>query len=249
MTADKIPEKGTPGSRICRRGRGVVEYGTSGEPVKVWTRYGDAEPNPWLNVPLPNMTYEVGASHAQRLKGLKLRHIFVTTFDGSTERAEAVNLRRFRGSQKGARWDKKKVAPTGFPGGDFDRGHLIAAEFGAGMESINLVSMPLVVNRSRTPATAISRGFALIAELGRRYRNDAYPLKGTLTFRGEFILPNYRKFEQVVGKQAMRGLKTGYEVSLRVSPATVNGITNVLHAELWLDDHLIRYVLDNDLER
>lgn len=249
MYAEEIPATGTPGSRIVRRGRGVVEYGLSGQPVKVWTRYGDAQPNPWLNVPLPNMTYEVGASRTQLRKGLKLRHIFVTTFDGSTERAEAVNLRRFRGSQKGARWNKKKVAPTGFPEGDFDRGHLIAAEFGAGMESINLVSMPLVVNRSRTPATARSRGFASIAELGERYRNDDHPLKGTLTFRGEFILPNYRIFEEVVGKQAKHGLKSGYEVSLRVSPATVKGITDVLHAELWLDDSPIRYVLDNDLQR
>lgn len=249
MAAEEIPGEGAPGSRICIRGRGEVEYDASGKPVKAWTRYGDAEPNPWLNVPLPNMTYEVGASLAQRRKGLKLRHIFATTVDGSTECAEAVGLSLFRGSQKGARWDKRKVAPTGFPEGDFDRGHLIAAQFGAGMESINLVSMPLVVNRSHTPATAKARGFASIAELGERYRNDDHPLKGTLTLRGEIILPNYRLFEQFVREQAEQGQKTGYEVSLRVKPATVNGITDVLHAELWLGDKPIRYVLDNDLER
>lgn len=249
MVAERIPEEGLPGSRICIRGRGVVEYGANGRPVKVWTRYGHAAPNPWLNAPLPNLTYEVGASLEQRSRGLKLRHIFVTTFDGSTERAEAVDLRRFKGKDKGARWNKEKATPKDFPGGSFDRGHLIAAEFGAAMESINLVSMPLVVNRARTPATAKAQGFTSIAELGERYRNDDHLLKGTLTFRGEFILPNYRIFETVVRKQAENGMKAGYEVSLRVQPSTVNGVTDVLYAELWLDDKPIRYVLDNDLDR
>lgn len=249
MTDSPEYEHGAPNSRRVFVDRGVVCYSSDGRPREVWTRYGHKRPNPWLNAPLPNVTYYVGANQEQRRKRLKLLHIFRTEYDGSTSVAEVLNLRMFVGADKGKRWSKKQASPKGFPGGDFDRGHLIAAEFGAGMEAINLVSMPASVNRLHRTETARAQGFGAIADLGERYRNHHNYFKGSLTFRGEFILPNYRLFEQVVQSQAQDGIKERYEVSLRVKPATVNGVTDVLHAELWLDDNLVRYVLDNDLER
>lgn len=165
---------GEPNSRRHFSGQGVVQYGDNSRPCKVWTRYGHERPNPWLNSPLPNATYYVGASRAQRQKQLRLSHIFATTFDGTTSFAEAIGVQLFKGRDKGARWPKEWCMPIGFPGGNYDRGHLIAAEFGAGMETINLVSMPSVVNRSRRPETARKQGFDQIADLGDRYNNDEH---------------------------------------------------------------------------
>lgn len=249
MAGGTIPNFHKPNSRLLVKGRGVVAYDEVGKPYKVWTRYGDVAPNPWLNQPLPNATYVVGASAVQRKIGRTLRHRFVTRSDGTTDRVEVTRLERFRGKAKGATWRKEKVAPVGFPGGRFDRGHLIAAEFGAGMEAINLVSMPESANRPHKPDTARSRGFDALADLGDRYRKDHLAVKGSLTYRGEIILPNYRHFELAVRNMASDAAKRGLEVGLCIRPTTVEGVTDILHAELFLGDQLIRFVLDNDLDR
>ncbi len=242
-----IPKSGEPGSRMLVPGRGVVEFNEEGSPWRAWTRYGDSEPNPWLNTPLPKMTYIVGANQGQLRLGVRLRHMYETSYDSSTDQAMAVNLTRCPGDKAGSRWDKGLVSPPGFPGGDFDRGHLIAAEFGAGMEAINLVSMPSSGNRSHKPETARKRGFVDIADLGERYTNTANYLKGTLALRGEFILPNYRLFEIVTRGQVERGIQHGYDVSLRMRPSTISGVTDVIYGELWLDNNVIRYQIDNDV--
>lgn len=137
--------------------------------------------------------------------------------------------------------------PVGFPGGSFDRGHLLAAQFGAGMEAINLVTMPSSVNRAHKPTTAERLGFSKIAELGTRYRAKEQFLKGTMVDRGEFILPNYREFELVLLEKAKRGLHKEFGVSLRIRPSTVKTKTDVLHAEIWIEDKRISYVIDCDL--
>lgn len=238
------PQTGIPGTRHVVKGRGVVQFDASGELSNVWTRYGETAPNPWLDSPLPRVTYFVGANDSQRYLGVRLCHVFETAHDGSTERAEARFVRAYDSTRAGLRWPRK---PVGVPGGSFDRGHLIAAEFGAGMESINLVNMPSSVNQAHRPTTASTRGFSEIASLGERYRDDHHWSNGTFTPRGEFILPNYRRFELVLRHFARRELSAPNEVSMRVRPSTVPPKTDVLYAEIWIGEKRIPFVIDCDL--
>lgn len=249
ITKPEIPLSGAPGSRQSVMGSGVVEFGANGATSKVWTRYGDEAPNPWLNFPLPNVTYVVGANKTQLKNKIRLRHVFKTASDRSTTEAMDLSVRVFNSNSAGfgKRWLKHQCVPVGFPGGSFDRGHLIAAQFGAGMEAINLVTMPCSVNQAHKPETAERLKFSKIAELGERYRDKLQFLKGQMNYRGEFILPNYREFELVLVRLATQGRRQGLDVSLRVEPSTIKTVTDVLYAEIWIEDQRIPYVIDCDL--
>lgn len=65
--------------------------------------------------------------------------------------------------------------------------------------------------------------------------------------RGEFILPDYRELELVLLKIAERELQIGFGVSLRIRPSTVETKSDVLHAEIWVEDGRTSYMIDCDL--
>lgn len=152
-----LPSNGAPGTRRVIKGQGGITFDVNGQPDQVWTRYGHDAPNPWLNKPMPNVTYYVGANLKQLAKGVRLKHIYRIASDGTTASAEAVAIRAYSKALAGERWQKYVCQPVASPGGEFDRGHLIAAEFGVGMESINLVTMPASVNRLHRATTAMRR--------------------------------------------------------------------------------------------
>ena len=104
--------------------------------------------------PLPNVVYIVGANEAQRRKQVRLTHIYRTAHDRSVLCVEAIGIQYFGPELAGNRWPRNLSQPQGFPGGQFDRGHLLASQFGAGMEVINLVTMPSSVNRAHSEATS-----------------------------------------------------------------------------------------------
>jgi hypothetical protein len=247
----ELPASGRPRSRLAFNGQGVIQFDADGAPHKIWTRYGDAHPNPWLDRPLADATYCVFANTAQRKNGVRLLHRFKTGVQGVTEWAEAVHVLKFSGQlTMGKRW---KSVPVGYPGDPYDRGHLIACEFGAGMEAINLVTMPSPVNQGHRESTARSKGFTEIADLSVRYRDPTHHSGGTLTGSGEFALPNFREFERHVTSQIARGLAAGYEVSMRVIPSTFlsNGqrVTDILYGEIWADGKaMYRYKIDCDID-
>lgn len=247
------PPLGPPGTRQIIDGVGLVAFGHDGRLERVWARYGIAAPHPWLNAPLPNLTYVVGANLKQHSAGVRLRHTFRTGPDGSTLVAAAQSVRRYPKPLAGKRWSTKTSSPYGFRSGHFDRGHLIAAEFGAGMESINLVTMPASVNRPHRIATALRYGFAEIAALADRYRDERHPTLGTLTQSGEYALPNYRAFERVVIRQARRAEAAGHHLSIRVEPMTfrtgTDVTTDILYAQILVDGRaVVRYKIDNDVQ-
>lgn len=231
MDSTDLPSKGAPGTRKLIPSRGVVIFNALGDISEVWTRYGFRSPNPWLNRPAPNVTYHVGANENQRARGVHLHHIFRTAFDGVTDSVESLYLRKYTGAEKGQR--HSGCVPPGYPGTPYDKGHLIAAEFGAGNETINLVNMPNSVNQGHLPATARRKGFTNLADQADRFLNDTF-FGGTYTPRGEWVLPNYRKFEASLKKLALATAANGDRLSLRIRPITVNDRTDVLYAEVFV---------------
>jgi hypothetical protein len=247
----ELPTSGRPQSRLAFKGWGVVEFNANGTPHKIWTRYGDAQPNPWLDRPLADATYCVFANTTQHKNGVRLLHRFRTGIQGATERAEAVHVLKFSGKlTKGRRWTS---VPVGYPGAPYDRGHLIACEFGAGMEAINLVTMPSSVNQGHHESTTRRKGFNEIADLSARYSDSTHHSGGTLTGSGEYALPNFREFERHVKIQIARGLDGGYEVSMRVVPSTFLSdgqfVTDILYGEIGANGNaLYRYKIDCDID-
>lgn len=247
-----LPEFGAPCARIIVRGLGVVAYGPQGRAERIWTRYGLTEPNPWLNNPLPNAIYIVGANSAQLNAGVRLRHVYKTKFDGSTECVQAIGVELCKGDMAGRRWNRNQCAPVGFPDGEFDRGHLLACSFGAGMESINLVTMPNSVNQSHRSQTAEANGHREVAALADRFRNADSYTRGTLTTSGEFALPNFRMFENFVTRQVTACASSGSKVSVTIRPITYDGdsrpLTDIIYTTVFLDHYpLVRYKIDSDL--
>ncbi|QJC21947.1 hypothetical protein [Arcanobacterium buesumense] len=134
----------------------------------------------------------------------------------------------------------------GFPDGTYHRGHLLASEFGAGMEAINLITMPAAVNQYLKPQTARGKGFGYIAELAERYMDDDSFLKGTLTQSGEIALPNYRKFEIKIKELVEQGNKSGITVSLRIELTTITNVTDIIFPTIYFGSSpILRFKIDN----
>lgn len=245
VTSD-APTSGAPGTRQVVKGQGVVEFGRNCRPSKIWTRYGDIAPNLWLNNPLPNVTYVVGANLTQLDRGVRLHHVFQTDPLGITERAVDHCVRVYKSEEAGKRWPRSRCTPAGYPGSPYDRGHLISRQFGAGMEAINLVTMPSSVNQAHRPSTAVARGFEEIALLDQEYLNPYSILRGSLGSGGDFKLPNYRQFEQVVNHFVRQGKKESFDVVLKVEPSTFGVTTDIIHAKIFLGQEPIpiRFSID-----
>lgn len=225
------------------------ERDVTGRIVSIHTNYGYAHPNKLLGSPRANATYYVRENQNQHELGVRFLHIFRTDARGDVSSVEVPRIDTYPSRVAGKRFKGKACQPKSFPGGrTFDRGHLIACEFGGGMEAINLVTMPAAVNRDLRPSTAEELGCPEIASLAREYIRPGHHSRGTLTQSGEFALPNYRDFERVLKFLIRRGRCVNSQVGVRVRPITVCSRTSVLYAEIWADGvRIMRYKIDCDL--
>lgn len=241
-----VPEYLEPNAVLVVPGIALARFGAEGRVEAILTRYGDDAPNNLLVDVHPNITYYALPSRKQFAGKVRFRHVFTTGIKGETLHAYVEGIKKYSGDLKGKRWD---CAPASYPGAPYDRGHIIAAEFGAGMETINLVTMPESTNRGHRAATAEKRGFLNSADLMRRYVDKEHHSGGTLSPSGEFYLPNYRKFENIVTKTIERGDEKTFPVSVCVRPITFGreyAITDIIYATIFAGDKPVyRYIIDN----
>lgn len=225
-----FPSQGEPLSRKAIRGLGVIVYDAKGRACAVYTRYGTTAPNPWLDSPQPNLIYHVGANQVQRKAKQHIHHVFRTGHDCATLVAEDLNVRVFKGKLKGKR--HRGCTPVGFKGKPYDRGHLIASQFGAGNEAINLVTMPDAVNRGLKWWTAKASGFRMLAEQIERFTNESF-WGGTLSPNGEWKIPTYRQYERTLVRICRSvGSRVG-GIAVRIEPATVRNVTDILYIQVY----------------
>lgn len=243
-----MPNQGLPRTKLTIQDHGDIEFDAQGRPFRITTRYGYTRPNPWLNKPVANAEYRVFENSYQQLKKANFLHIFKTDGNGATETAQVEQIEIFNKLVAGKRWNKNQCAPVGFPGGKYDRGHLIGAQFGGGMEAINLVTMPRSVNRHHKAKTAIKNGFHGIADLMERFINLEHSSKGSLGGSGEFTLPNYQRMESVLKHHIKR---KNYDVSFLVEVSYSNSfrshdpICDVLYCKIFGDrEKLYGYKID-----
>ena len=244
--APTLPSHGHPETYISLSPWGWLHFDAIGAPNRVITRYGFSHPNPLLNAPQPNLIYTVRPNTDQWARGVRFTHTFRTTHDSSTDLARVHNLAIYRGRLAGKRWPSSLCAPVNYRGGSYDRGHLIAAHFGAGMERINLVSMPSSTNRSHTAATAQRLGHFVLARLKELFEDRDHYAKGTLTQSGEFALPSYRLFEIKVAN-CIKGSTDKIWVSIQ--PSTVQGVTDIIYAHIGCGSGpaFLKYKIDCDV--
>ena len=213
------------------------------------TQYGGQTPNPLLMSPAPNTTYLVSPNPAQLNAGIKFVHKFVTDAKGFVESAFVDRVQFFTRQQAGVR---HQIALPGRPPGNYDRGHIISAELGAGMEFINLLWMPNAVNRRLSPGAARRYGHSEIADQMERHLEPENFSGGTLSGTDEFYLPNYRIFEEKVKGLARDGEAKGFKVSVLIKPSTFEfdgaPLTDIIYAEIFADDKaILRYKIASDV--
>ena len=213
------------------------------------TQYGGRTPNPLLMSPEPNTTYLVSPNPAQLNAGIKFVHTFVTDAKGFVESASVDKVQFFKGNLTGVR---HQIALPGRPLGNHDRGHIISAELGAGMEFINLLWMPNAVNRRLSPEVARRYGHSEIADQMDRHLERKSFSGGTLSGTGEFYLPNYRIFEEKVKLVAGFGEDRDFKVSVLIKPSTFEHdgapLTDILYTEIFADDkRILRYKIASDV--
>ena len=213
------------------------------------TQYGGKNPNPVLMSPEPNTIYRVSPNPEQVSAGITFVHEFETDPSGFVESAWVKGVQFFEAPHAGVR---NNTNLPGKPPGRYDRGHIISAELGAGMESINLLWMPDAVNRRLTPETARRAGHTEIALQMERYLDPENPSGGTLSGTGEFNLPNYRIFEERVKRLSKVGATDGFEVSVLIKPSTYvhdgTPLTDIFYTEIFADDKaLFKYKIESDI--
>lgn len=213
------------------------------------TQYGGKKPNPVLMSPEPNTTYRVSPNPVQVNAGIRFVHEFRTDTSGFVESAWVKGVQFFEPPLAGLRHRRKL---PGKPPGRYDRGHIISAELGAGMEFINLLWMPNAVNQRSMPETARGAGHTEIASLMERYLDPENLSGGTLSGTGEFYLPNYRIFEEKVKSWSKVGAANGFEVSVLIKPSTYDQdgtpLTDIFYAEIFFDDKAVyKYKIDSDI--
>lgn len=213
------------------------------------TQYGGKKPNPVLMSPEPNTTYRVSPNPVQVNAGIRFVHEFKTDTSGFVEFAWIKGVQFFEPPLAGVRHRRK---PPGKPPGSYDRGHIISAELGAGMEFINLLWMPDAVNQRLTPETARRAGHTEIALQMERYLDPESPSGGTLSGTGEFNLPNYRIFEERVKSLSKVGATKGFEVSVLIKPSTYHHdgtpLTDIFYTEIFAGDKaLFKYKIESDI--
>jgi hypothetical protein len=215
----------------------------------VKTQYGGKALYPKLMSPEPDTTYLVSPNPEQVAAGISFEHVFITDAHSFVESAYVEGVQFFGGGRAGVRHSKDL---PGKPAGNYDRGHIISAEMGAGMENVNLLWMPSAINRNFKPGTAEKHGHPEIAEHMKRHLDVEHHSGGTLSQSGEFYLPNYRIFEGRVKYEAREGMRKGYTVSVCVRPATYTSqgrpLTDILHTEIFLDDKPVyRYKITSEI--
>lgn len=217
----------------------------------VETQYGGTTPNPVLMSPDPNTTYRVSPNPAQLNAGIRFVHEFKTGPSGFVVSAWVKGVQFFKAPHAGVRHRRRL---PGRPPGNYDRGHIISAELGAGMEFINLLWMPNAINQWLTPEVARRAGHTEIAAQMERHLEPENVSGGTLSGSGEFYLPNYRIFEEKVKSLSREGAAKGFKVSVLIKPTTYEHdgtpLTDIFHTEIFADDKaLLKYKIDSDISQ
>lgn len=197
-----------------------------GNIIWVETQYGYRKGNVELNELRMGCAYVVSPNSKQQKRGDDFTHYFLTHASQGTVVYAGTSFFTKRRISKGERHfdprNKRRIAPKN---SGYDQGHLIACEFGGGMENINLVGMLSVSNRWIREGTLKALLQKLLGALKDaisefvilRYASSGVSLKQCLESlpnvehrHGEYIFPNYRFMEKIIG----RYLKLQCEVKL-----------------------------------
>lgn len=123
----------------------------------VETHYGYSHSNRELNKLRTGCVYKVGPNSRQQQLGNQFTHWFMTHAFAKSVTYAGTSFFSWAQVSPGVRKpdgkNKKLVAPAN---SGYDQGHLIACEFGGGMENINIVSMMRESNQYRTQETVES---------------------------------------------------------------------------------------------
>ncbi|GAA5122683.1 hypothetical protein GCM10023339_41430 [Alloalcanivorax gelatiniphagus] len=146
---------------------------------------------------------------------MRFLHTYRTDQSGLTDQVEVRQVKLYTGADAGQRRRKK---PKGKPNyGTWHRGHLVAAEFGAAMELINLAWMARATNQGRSAARASGDGNQEVASLIDRFSNPGSLFGGSLDEKGEWKVPAYRAVERGVRELASLAASRSESISIQVT--------------------------------